>query len=82
MGPCSTARTPQSRKVGPTHQGFQKSWGSKPTRDRILGVLEKTVDSVVENTVAGCGHPQSMSLSANIYRGPSLPSCHSILDRL
>lgn len=43
---------------------------------------EKTADSVLERTVAGCGHTQSLGLSVYVYRGPSLPSCQSILDRL
>lgn len=69
LGPCSTVRELQPRKVGQTRQGLQKSWGSKPTWDRIPGVLEeKTADSVLEWTVAWC---------QRLHRGPSLPSSHS-----
>ena len=55
----------QPRKVGQTHWGFQKSWGSKPTWSKIPGVLEEeTADSILERTAAGCGHTQSLGLSA------------------
>lgn len=65
---ASRVRKLQPRKVGQTHQGFQKSWGSKATWDGIPGVLEKkTAGTVLEWTVAGCGHTQSWGPSAKVY---------------